>query len=184
MSETETIKPRHLTSRKVDFIESKTKEQFAYILDCYDKTRTEGNNVLQWLFGVILGGLAMFGTLFKEGYWPIAWGAFAASAWATYLSIYLVRGLNPKNTMPPGNLAATLNKRLADSEEEMRWFEATLMDYRIGVNREAANEAADSVSRARTQLTYLPGVFIAGIALSAIFYGLWRGAVLILTVNQ
>lgn len=175
---------QYLTSEKVLFLEEKTKEYFDYILDCYHKTRAEGNNVLQWLFAVILGGLAMSGTLYKEGYWPLSWGAFAAAGWATYLAIILVPKLNPQSTMPPGNLAEYLNKRLSASTEQMRWEEATRMDYRIGVNREAANTVANAVSEARKKLTYLPGVFMAGIALSIAAWSLWQGIVWMATVNR
>lgn len=152
----------NLTPEKAAFIEQKTKEMFDYTLDCLDRARGEGNNVLQWLFAVVVGGLALVGTLFSSGYWQIAIGALSSAGWAAWLAVNLVQALRSNETMPPGNLSEALNAMLDEPEHRMRWREARGMDGRIATNLGHVERLATAVDRARDRFTWLPLFFLGG----------------------
>lgn len=101
-----------ISAEQALFIEEKTKATFEYTIECLDRARIEGNTVLQWFFGVIAGGLAFIGTLFPSGYFSVAAGMAGAVLAACFGAWKLVLSLRSRETLPPGNLAESLNTLL------------------------------------------------------------------------
>jgi hypothetical protein len=62
----------NLTPEKALFIERKVKEYLDHTTACLDRAQTEGTMVLQWLFGVVVAGLGLVGSIVPKGYWSIA----------------------------------------------------------------------------------------------------------------
>lgn len=157
-----------VSPQQAEFIETKTKQLFDYTIECLDRARTDGNNVLQWLFGVITGGLAIIGAVWTKEYYVLAVGfAFSVGA-AAYAATKLVPALSSRETMPPGNTAAALNVMLDDTPERMRWREAKNMDDRIEKNRTAVQSITTAVDNARVRLARIPAWFLGGLALASL----------------
>jgi hypothetical protein len=174
----------NLTSEKAAFIEAKTKEMFDYTIECLDRARTEGNNVLHWLFAVVVGGLGMVGTSFNSGFWQISVGALSAAGWAAWLAVRLLPSLRSNETMPPGNFSEALNAMLDEPEYRMRWREARGMDSRITTNLEYVSRLAKAVDSARDKFTWLPLFFVSGSVVAWLFGLLWAGLVWVVTVQM
>lgn len=164
------------------FIEEKVKENFAFVMDCYDHHKREGNNVLQWLFGATIGGIGLVGTLVKNDYWCLAVGALAASAWAAITSASLIDCLKSNSMQAPGNSAESLKKILDEPEHRMRWRESLGLSKRAAANEEIVGKVALGVDLARIRLTRLPIWFVGGAVLA--YYLNWYGQFLLWVWNE
>jgi hypothetical protein len=157
-----------LTPEKAVFIEKEVNRLFCHTLDCYDRARAEGTNVLQWLFGSIVGGLGLVGTLIKSGYPCIAAGIFAAVIAAAVSVGRLVHALKSQDVHPPGNHADRLGEMVKqDPEYRMRWREARGIDGRINTNIEHTAKLARAVDNARCAFAWFP---VWGVLGFTIFY--------------
>lgn len=155
-----------LTPEFVSLAEEKVKENYSYILDCYDVAKKEGQNVLQWLFGAAIGGVGLVGSLAKAGYWPLAFGAFVAACWAARKAAILIGCLNSQEIRPPGNSSEAF-KVMRDEGASilaMRWRETRGMTIRAADNINVVELVAKGVDRARNGIAYLPAWFIGGTA--------------------
>jgi hypothetical protein len=154
----------HPSPEKVAFIEQNTKEYFRYTIECYDRARAEGNNVLQWLFAVMTGGLALAGALLKDHQLPLAAaGAATISAAAAFAASELLRGTKSQLTMPPGNYAEPLASS-PESDHLMRLNEAKSLDERIKHNLGCVKNLTQAIDLARERMARLPIWFATGIA--------------------
>jgi hypothetical protein len=151
-----------VTADQAAFIEKKTKQLFDYTMECLDRGRAEGNNVLQWLFGVITGGLAAIGALWVKGYTPLAFGFATSVCAAACIAMKLVRDLRSRETQPPGNLAEHLNTLLGGPMARMRWREAMGMDARIQTNLTTVASICTAVDQARRRFARIPLWFAVG----------------------
>lgn len=156
----------HLTAEKAEFIEKNTNVYLQYTMDCFDNVRREGNNVLQWLFGVITGGMAVIGTLISLELYHVAVGAGLAIAVASFAAAKLVTDLCSKDTMPPGNYFSSLSTMLSDSIDVMRYREASGVDQRIAHNLNVVAEVATAVDKARSRFACIPRWFIGGVVVA------------------
>lgn len=150
-----------ITPEKAELIERNVAAYLAYTIECYDHAKTDGANVLQWLFGVVTGGMAMIGPVAMAGHWWLAVALAFPVLRAALLAARLVPELNSKYTYPPGNYAGSLNTMLDDTVARMRWREATGVDARIRHNNEAVHRVASAVDRARLRFAQLPYWFLA-----------------------
>lgn len=146
---------QEVTREKAELIDRCTSAYLTYTLECYDKAKSEGNNVLQWLFAVVAGGMAMIGPVAMAGHWWLAVALCSPVARAAFIASRLVPQLNSKNTMPPGNYAACLNSMLGDTAERMLWREAQARDARIRENNKEVEKAAVAVDAARIAFAQL-----------------------------
>lgn len=153
---------QQITTAQADFVEKKAEELFKYTVECMDRARSEGNNVLQWLFGVITGGMGLIGALQPKGHFELAAGTACAIGAASYAAVKLVRKMKSRDTSPPGNLSASLNTMLDEPAERMRWREACGLDARIQTNLQIVASLADAVDSAREQFARIPAWFIGG----------------------
>lgn len=158
MSENDT----KVTAEQAAFIEEKTREYFDYVRDSYDTARAEGNNLLQWLFGVATGSIAALGYLIPQGSVNLSIGVVIAAGYAVYAARSLILAMKTRDIWPPGNFARSLNTMLNEPAERMRWLEALGVDERIDKVRNAVTEVADAVDKARRQLANIPILFVVG----------------------
>ena len=157
-----------ITPEKAEFIERSTGAYFAYTLECYDQAKTDGNNVLQWLFGVIAGGIGLIGPLVAVQQWWLAIAFGIVIARAAWIAMALVPRLASQETQPPGNFAESLNQMLDDTAARMRWREAWSQDERIRKNAGAVERIALAVDAARTAFAQLPFWFLPPAIIGAI----------------
>jgi hypothetical protein len=157
---------KNLTAEKAEFIEKSVNAYLQYTIDCLDNLRRDGNNVLQWLFGVITGGMALIGTLISMNLYHIAIGTSVAVVMASLTASKLVTDLGSKDTHPPGNLSASLNTMLDDTIDSMRWREASGLDERITANNAVVTEVAEAVDKARARFAQIPRWFLGGTAIA------------------
>lgn len=165
-----------INESKVAFIESKTKEYFDYVMESFDKARTESAVVMQWIFGTVIGSLGAIGAIATAGFWQVAFGPAFTSLWASYIGIRLIRSMKSRELKPPGNLAECLNDMLSDGELKMRWREAKGLDQRICENNKAVTELALAVDTARERFAYVPAFFLCGIFCGYLCHWLHLGA--------
>lgn len=169
------------------FIEAKAREQFGFVIDCFDQCRKEGNVLVNWFFAVIVGGLGSVGPLFVNGYWFLISVPVIPAVFATVSVRALIEALRTHSMRPPGNYAADLRKELNTLAEEdeglaqLTLNEALGMDDRIRTNREALGELADAVDQARSKFSDLGKFFFWGVLvavpLAACHYGFsWLAA--------
>jgi hypothetical protein len=166
---------KQITPEQAAFIDVKTKQYFDYTIDCFDSAKKEGNNVLQWLFAVITGGMIFLGAVWVKGFHSLAIGFAAAILAAAWAAAKLVRELRSRNMQAPGNLAAALEPLLEDTPPRMQWREAKGMDERIRKNVDQVRLISAAVDNARVQLIRIPFCFAVGIAaayFSQYFFGL------------
>jgi hypothetical protein len=149
-----------LTTEKAEFIEQKTELMYRYVLDSYDTAKTEGKNVLQWLFAAVMGGLGLTGALMKDGYESFAAGAFAASVCAAFSASRLIRSLKSNEMSPPGNEASQLQKIRHETFPRMRWAEALGLDSRNKKNLSTVEHLCMAVDRARDSIVWIPAWFL------------------------
>jgi hypothetical protein len=109
-----------ITSEQAIFIEARVNEYFAYVRDCYDQARREGTNVLQWLFGVTTGAIAVLGYLLPHGNLNLSVGIMLAAGYAAYAARALILALKTRLIHPPGNFAKCLNTMLNEPIERMQ----------------------------------------------------------------
>jgi len=169
VSELSKVREEDLTDEKVAFVQEQANRYLAHTIDCYDRARIEGTNVLQWLFATVIGGLGLVGTLIKNEYYCVAFGMFGATI-AAGVSIWkLVHAMHSRDLEAPGNKAGALHPLLDQSANRMKWREAESVDSRSGENMEHTKAIADAVDKARRSIAYLPiwGLvgFIVGLAI-------------------
>lgn len=155
-----------ITAEQAAFIDEKAKQLFDYAIESLDRAHAEGNNVLQWLFGVIAGGMGIIGALWVAGYFPLAIGFACVVGVSVWTALKLVPILGSYETQPPGNLAESLNEMLVDKAPRMRWREAIGMDDRIKTNLRIVETIATAVDRARRRFVRIPLWFISGTVLA------------------
>jgi acyl-CoA hydrolase len=90
--------PTQVTEEQAAFIEEKTKAIFDYTIDCLDRARSEANNLLQWYFGAIAGGVALASELRTEGFVVLAIGVATAVAAAATFACLLISEMKSRFT--------------------------------------------------------------------------------------
>jgi hypothetical protein len=166
--------PAFVTPEKALFIEEQTAALYAYIIESLDRARAEGNNILQWIFATVVGGLALTGSLFAASYWQFAVGPFFAAGWAAFVGFHLLNGMHAQTTRPPGNRAESLLPLIHHPLAVMRISVATGLDARITENTALCGYLAGAVDKARRQFAWLPVVFLAGIGVGWAVCALFR----------
>lgn len=154
---------RQITPEQAEFVAAKTKEFFDYTMQCFDRARADGNNMLQWLFGVITGGLAAVGTLHSKGFFALGIGALVAVIAAAHAAMKLVTEMRSRQTMGPGNMADSLTELLTEPFPRMKWREARGMDDRIRQNVAHTESLTLAVDRARIRFANIPFLFVGGV---------------------
>jgi hypothetical protein len=154
--------PTQVTEEQAAFIEEKTKAIFDYTIDCLDRARSEANNLLQWYFGAIAGGVALASELRTEGFVVLAIGVATAVAAAATFACLLISEMKSRFTMPPGNTAENLRELLKDPMPRMRWLECLGMDGRTANNTRVVDDIAEAVDKARRRFSLLPLWIIGG----------------------
>lgn len=157
-------KERVITPAQADVAVASIKENFDFVLSSYEAAKREGQNVLQWLFGAVIGGIGLVGTLAKNDYLALAFGALVASLWSAYLAGRLIRVLNFQEIHPPGNSSGAFQKMLDEGipPHRMRWKDALRMTLRSKDNIETVAGVAQGVDKARNGLIFIPIFFVVG----------------------
>lgn len=156
-----------LSPEKIALLHARALEYFDGVEASRARVRAEGNTVLQWLFGVIVGSLGIIGPVYTAGYSALAVALLCASAWASYIAARLIKNLG----MTEGNTKYTGYK------DEVRMLgNVSLDDFKLAqvVSLEGAGtkngigvfNMADGIERAREALTKTPAVVFSGFCLA------------------
>lgn len=167
---------KRMSRKQVLLVEERVKENYTFVMDSYDLAKKEGQNVLQWLFGAIIGGLGLVGSLAKENYWWLAVGAFVSVCFAAHKAAKLIDALKSNEMQAPGNSATTFKGMVGEgiSETRMRWREAMGTSDRAEANIKVVAKIAIGTDKARCGIAWIPAWFLGSSAVAGLFQLAYR----------